>query len=669
MHRPSVLRSSGPGALALAALLQLSACGGGSDGVTAAAPAPSGNALAPVTEPTPAPAPAPAPVSTILAGTVAVGAPITGGTLRILDADGAVVAADVPIDADGRYAGVALTGPAPWRIEACGHAGPNYLCVYSVASAGGTANVTPLTSAAVLLAAGQSPGALMSGTAPALTSESMATAQTQLRASLAGVLSNAGVASGFDFVSGTLAAGSRSGYDGVLDALGVTIGQDARAFVQITPRLGVGNLYLEQGNSSGSVTGSASAASLGLAGLEVLFRDMNAALVSAAACGSDAAGLRRSMASNASMSMGESVAEGPAQVAQALCGYFAQGDGGTPIWGAKLLSPTLGRCDLSGAAPVGGVSFVLQSPEGDVVPVGNGMSVTREDGAWKFMGESTPAGIHASAKAQRSVRIDGGTAVADYDRALAFEVSALPGLACAGVAQRDAAGDAVTIGYYKRHAGAEGQRRLSLWTSDTFGNAPSLDPLAGATRSADDTWIGLPQGAAGDALIRNFYRGGRSVVVSLYADAACGTPFAIAGRSAFEVDVDGVPPVWSAMEALPWPEIDDASSTALRTLTVGSGATGSLRAAWTFGRGPLGLNGATVCAGRADCGQGGAGRLGDRSLRPGARDATVALANRGPALGAGDAKTLALYGRTGEGVDLQSNYSTCPSVAAGESCH
>ena len=100
-----------------------------------------------------------------------------------------------------------------------------------------------------------------------------------------------------------------------------------------------------------------------------------------------------------------------------------------------------------------------------------------------------------------------------------------------------------------------------------------------------------------------------------------------------------------------------------------SGGTGSLQAAWTFAHGPLGLNGATVCASRADCGQGGAGRLGDRSLRPGARDAIVALANRGPALGASDAKTLALYGRTGEGVDLQSNYSSCPSVAVGESCH
>ena len=129
MHRPSVLRSSGPGALALATLLQLSACGGGGDAVTAAASAPTGNTPAPAAEPAPAPAPAPVPVSTILAGTVAVGAPVTGGTLRILDADGAVVAADVPIDADGRYAGVTLTGPAPWRIEACGHAGSNYRCV------------------------------------------------------------------------------------------------------------------------------------------------------------------------------------------------------------------------------------------------------------------------------------------------------------------------------------------------------------------------------------------------------------------------------------------------------------------------------------------------------------------------------------------------------------
>ncbi len=651
-------------AACLASLTLLAACGGGAGDTapTAAAPAPA-----------PAPgagAPPPAAAPTTVAGTVAVGAPITDGKLRILDATGAVVASDVSIAADGSYAGVTLTGPAPYRIEACGYAGPNYLCVYSVASAGGTANVTPLTTATVLLAAGQAPDALMSGTAAALTTASVAGAQDQLRSSLAGVLSSAGVSGSFDFVSGALTAGSRSGYDGVLDAIGVTVGQDAKPFVQITPRLGQGNLYLEQGSSSGSVTAAPSAESLKLSELETLFRNMSASLASLSACNAETTGIRRSLAANAQMSVGDGLpAQGVAAVAKALCGFFAEGDGGTPMWGSRLLSPTLGRCDLSGSAPVCGVSFVLQSPEGDVQPVGTGMAVTQEGGAWKFLGDLLPIEIHASAKAQRTRRIDTATPVFDYDRALAFEVAALPGLACAKVAQRDASGALQTIGFYKRHLPATEQQRLSLWTTDGFGNGASTDRLLGSTRSADDTWIALPQGAAGDALVRNFYRGGRSVTVSLYSDRDCSVAFDVAGKSSYDVEVEGVPPVWAAMENLPWPELDTASQAAMRALAIDGGASGSLHAAWTFARGPLGLNGITVCGSRADCGQGGTGRLGERSVRPSARDATVTLSNRGSVVNGDDAKTLALSGRSGDGVDMQSNYSSCPGVPAADSCH
>ena len=669
-HTPS-LRSFAPTALSVAALLFLGACGGG-DGSGSGAPAPAPAAVPVVPVP---------PVLGTLSGTVAVGAPITSGKLRILDANGAVVASDVAIDGDGNYAAVTLTGPAPYRIEACGYAGPNYLCVYSVASAAGTANVTPLTTATVLLAAGQAPDALMSGTAPALTAVSVATAQDQLRTSLASVLASAGVASSFDFVAGALAAGSRSGYDGVLDAVGVTLGQDANPFVQITPRLGNGNLYLEQGSSSGTVTAAASAAGLQLAGLETLFRDMSESLAKPAACGGST-GLQRSLAGAARLSMGGHSAQGAAQVAEALCGFFALGeDGNTPLWGSRLLSPTLGRCDLGGPEPVCRVSFVLQSPTGDVQSVGSGLGVTKEAGVWKFVGDLLPIEVHASARAQRTVRIDTPTAVIDYDRAIAFEVSAVPGLACARFAQRDASGAPVTVAYYKRHPGATQQARLSLWTpvagagagtgtgaGAASGTGASLDPRVGATRSEDDSWLALPQGVDGDAMVRNFYRGGRSVSVSLFGDAACSTPFAVGGESVFEVEVDGVPPVWSAMPNLPWPEIDADTHTALRALTLGAGADGSLRAAWTFNRGPLGLNDATVCASRADCGKGGSGRLGERSLRPGAREATLALHNRGSAVESTDARTISLNGRNGEGVGLSSNFSACPQVAAGQAC-
>lgn len=646
---PATLAAS----LAAALVAGLAGCGGG-DGSAPAADVPGGGSG----------------LSSTLSGTVAVGAPIADGKLRVLDADGNVVAADIAVDANGRYADVALTGPAPYRIEACGYAGPNYQCVYSLSTAGGTANVTPLTSAAVLLAGGQSPQSLMSGAAAGLNAATLATAQTQLRASLASVLTSAGVDAQFDFVSGSLAAGSRSGYDGVLDAIGVNIGQDQQAFVQITPRLGVGNLYLEQGQTSGTVTADAGASTLDLSGLETLFADMSAAVASPSACANEATGIRRSLAANARLSLGDGTARGADQVAQGLCGFFGSGeDGNTAIWGARLLSPTLGRCDLGGTQPMCRVSFVLMTTDGDVQPVGSGMAVTMEAGVWKFVGDVLPIDIQASARAQRTTRVDSPTPVVEYDRAFAFEVAAVPGLACAKVSQHDAGGGAVAIAYYKRHAGATDQQRLSLWTANAFGSDASLDPNSGFTRSADDTWLTLPKGTDGDALIRNFYRGGRSVVMSIYGDEACSAPFAIDGLSEFEVEVEGVPPVSSALESLAWPELDADTRSALRTLAIDGGASGSLHAGWTFPHGPLALNGATVCGSRATCGDSGGGRIGERSLRAAELSTTVSLNDRGVSIAADDDKTFALYGRNGEGVGLESNFSSCPQTAAGEACH
>ena len=148
-----------------------------------------------------------------------------------------------------------LTGTAPYRIEACGYAGANYQCIYSVAQGPGTANVTPITTAIVLLASGQSPRT-DDGASTSLSASAVDGAQTTLRSGLASVLAAGNVPATFDFVSGALDAGSRSGYDKVLDAIGVSTGVDGSTpFVQITPRLGTGNLYLERNVTAGTLRG------------------------------------------------------------------------------------------------------------------------------------------------------------------------------------------------------------------------------------------------------------------------------------------------------------------------------------------------------------------------------------------------------------------------------
>lgn len=652
-----------PAALsALLTALVLGGCGG--DGAVPAD--------APVAAPLPAPV-APSPAPTTLSGTVAVGAPITDGKLRVLDATGATVVADVAIAADGSYPAITLTGTAPWRLEACGYTGANYRCIYSVAQAAGTANVTPLTSAVMLLASGQAPESLMTGSASGLGAAAVASAQDALRTSLAPVMGDAGVGATLDLVTGALAAGSRTGYDRLLDAVGVSTGTDARPFVQIVPRLGSGNLYMEQGSAAvGTLAVSSGAAALSLAGLETLFTRMTAAVRSAATCADAGTGMVSLMSGNATLAMGRGDSlRGAAAAGQGLCTFLAGGGDEPSRLGSRFMSPVLGRCDFSASAPVCAVSFALQGADGAVEQIGTSAGVSFESGSWKFKGDLHAVAISASARVQRNRRIDGGSggdAVVDqYSRALAFDIPALTGLACAKVAQRDGTGALVTLALFKPHAG-DGLERLSAWRGGNDGASRSLDPAVGITRSSDDTWLELPQGDVGDSAVRNFFRGGRTVTVSLYSDSACSTAFTAAGSSSFEVEVEGVPPVWAALPGLPWPNLTPTAKAALSSLVVPASSSAELTVSWGYAQGPVGVGGVTYCSDRATCGGRGAGRLAEANLRPSATSAVLRVRTAGTAVEVGSYKMLALYGRTGDGMGLQSNHMSCPAVAAGRSC-
>ena len=631
-------RSIVPFTLGAAALALLSACGGGSD----AAP--------PVTPPPAAP--------THLTGTAAVGAPMTQGKLRVLDSTGAVVAHDVSINADGTYDAGALTGTGPWRLEACGYTGANYGCIYSVAQAAGTANVTPLTTAMITLATGQTPDTLMTGDAPS--ASALAAAQTQLQTGLAGTLSDAGVPANFDFTTGSLAAGTRSGYDRILDAVNVTTGSDNGAFVQVTPRLGDGNLYLTTGSTTGTITTAAGAAQLPLGSLETLFTRMTAAMASASSCADATIGIATVIASDARMNG----LSGGANVSAGLCQFFDRGDGGAgPMWGARFLSPTLGKCDLSGSAPLCAVSFALQYTDGSVENVGDGMGVVYRDSHWQFYGDLLPIAINANAAVQRGVRVDDPTTPVQYSRALQFDIARTDGIACARISMQDEAH--TTIAIYKVYSSQS--ERMSLWTSDGMSNSASTDPNAGSLRGGDDTWIQLPQGADGDEVIRRFYRAGRTVDVALFSDAACSAPVSVDGKSVLAVDVAGMPPVDSAMASVPWGSLSADTVAALEALALDGGHAGSFSGAWTFADGITGFDQTLLCT-SGSCGDGEAARLGDARVRPGALSAVTPLLAPATHVLAGDFKMYVLGGRDASGMNIESSFFSCTSQAAGRMC-
>lgn len=638
-----------PFTLSAAAFAMLTACGGGSDASTP-----------PVT-----PTPPVAPTATHLTGTAAVGAPMTQGKLRILDSTGAVVAHDIAINDDGTYDAGELTGTGPWRVEACGYTGANYGCIYAVAQAAGTANVTPLTSAMITLATGQTPDTLMADGASAPSTTALNAAQTQLQTGLAGTLNDAGVAANFDFTTGSLAAGTRSGYDRILDAVNVTTGQDSGAFVQVQPRLGDGNLYLTTGTTTGSITTSPAAAALPLGGLETLFTKMTAAAVSATTCTDPNIGLTTVVASDAHMSMDDSGGlNGGAQVAAGLCQFFAQGDGDSgAMWGSKFVSPVLGRCDVTGTDPLCAVSFAIQSTDGSVQDVGSGMGVVYRDNHWQFYGDLLPIAINANAAVQRGVRVDDPTTPIQYSRALQFDIARTDGVACAVLKARDDAHS--TIAIYKVYS-SDGQR-MSLWTTDGMSNTVSTDPNAGMLRGSDDTWMQLPTGTAGDDVIRTFYHWGRTIDVSLFSDAGCGTPVAIQGKSTFAVDIDGMPPVDSAMASLPWGTLTADTVTALESFTMAVGTTGSFTAAWTFTDGVIGFDETTVCS-AGNCGEGSDVRLGQARLHPGLRTNATAVRAPSTAVAAGDFKLFMLGGHDATGMNVESSFFSCTSTPAGQMC-
>jgi hypothetical protein len=323
----------------------------------------------------------------------------------------------------------------------------------------------------------------------------------------------------------------------------------------------------------------------------------------------------------------------------------------------------LGRCDLTGADPLCAVSFAIQMPDGSIQNVGDGIGVVYRDKHWQFYGDLLAISINANAAVQRSVRVDDPTTPVQYQRALQFDVARTDGVACAVLSARNDAHS--TIAIYKVFSPTV--PRMSLWTTDGMSNVASTNPAAGALRSADDSWLSLPQGTAGDEVIRMFYRAGRTVDVAIYSDAACTTPASVGGRSSFAVDVAGMPPVDSAMAGIPWGTLTDDTVAALKAFTVDGGHTSSFSSAWTFADGVTGFEQSTFCT-AGSCGDGSAARLGDVRIRPNARSAVTPLKAPATHVLPGDFKEYILGGRDATGMNIESEFFSCTSTPAGQMC-
>jgi hypothetical protein len=197
-----------------------------------------------------------------------------------------------------------------------------------------------------------------------------------------------------------------------------------------------------------------------------------------------------------------------------------------------------------------------------------------------------------------------------------------------------------------------------------------LNAATGVTVAVDDREFSLAAGASGDATVRNFYRSGREVQISLFSDSGCSTPLTPVGASAsrFAVDLPGIPPLEAAMANQPWPVLAATSVTTLNGLKGAAKAKIVYTPTWTFNREVLGIDSAVLCLDSA-CAVGSAGRIGELALIANPRTAALSGTLGTAALTATGFKQLRLVGRNADGLLLQADYQSCATVAAGQACN
>jgi hypothetical protein len=599
-----------------------------------------------------------------VSGVVAAGMLMNGGTVRVLDETGKAIATGKAVTAKtGAYGPITLTGAGPFRVEACGTVGDHPLCVWGATTKGGTLNLTPLTSALIVLAGGQSPETLMSGPVQGLADTDLATAQTQVLGAIAPALADAGLAANFDLLAGTLTPGSHSGYDRLLDTVTVGLGLDTQPFVTLNSPLGSGLAYLEPGTTQGSFALDAAAASVDFTGIDGLYTALGAALPTTDLCPKNLPGLLDANV-RASLDLLTNFS-GAALSTQALCLHMSGslvGDVESLI-GTTLLPATPRRCDFGGGDPVCRIGLVFQTSKGLLRQLGVEQAVVKRPSptGWKLLGNRLEVQATAAARLVLSRRAD-QTAPDVYSRFLDIAIPAYGSLQCARVSQKDASGADVALAFYKRTASGTS---LSLWSTSASNAAPSLDPATGATRGDNLLALAVPNDTTGDATVRNFVHAGRALKVDLYGDAGCSTPLPGADGGSVGIDVTGQLPLnIIGMSGQPWPALAAASSAALVSLKGAVGTKLNYGPIWTPSRPGLWLNRAQLCTLDASCPV----KLTELELAANATQAALSATLGTLALGASDYKLLRLTGRMPGGLVLQLDTQSCPAKGSGQAC-
>ncbi|MGM9485321.1 hypothetical protein ACS5PN_29310 [Roseateles sp. NT4] len=614
-----------------------------------------------------------------MSGIVASGLALNAGAkVRVLDATGKVIASDKVVTvATGAYGPITLSGPGPFRVEACGSVGDRPVCVWGATNNGGTLNLTPLTSAVTVLASGQPPETLMTGAAQGLTDAALATAQTQLRTALAPALTDAGLAADFDLLAGALTPGAHTGYDRLLDSVAVGLGNDSKAYVTLTSRLGTGVAYLEAGTTQGSLGLDAAASGVDLTGLDALFAKLVTATANIDNCQSKTIGLETIFDASARSSVDANSAPftGPKDAAQLVClrmnGILGEGE---KMFGGKLLPSLLGRCDFGAGDPLCRVSFVYQNTSGFQRRLGLEQAAVKRPSGWTFLGNRLEVQATAAARLVLTRRVDSAApdSLARYLDISIPTITATGGgvLQCARVSQKDTSGADVPLALFKK---AGNGSFLSLWSVSSSDATPSLDPASGATRGNNIVSLPVPAGAAGDAVARNFVRAGHGLKIELFKDATCATPLGGLDGDSIAVELAGQLPITAAGQSgQPWPVLDTKAVNDLTGLKGAVNASVKYGPTWAL-RGGLLPDRIQLCTDVACASKLAELELGvvtkegtTKGAFPTAASLSATVGNT--AVSANSYKLLRITGRMPDGLVLQLDSQSCSAQTSGLPC-
>jgi hypothetical protein len=621
MNIPTALRPV-PSTLALAALLTLAACGsGGDDGGSTVGGSGASS----------------------LSGTVAVGAPMLDATVTIKDVNGATRSASVA--SDGSYSGLDVSGlSGPFRVQACGLVQGSRACYYSVVSEAGRANVTPLTNATVSLALGQDASAMFDGDAAAPAATDLAIQKDKLLTALQPVISSVLGAASIDFATTAFNA-DRTGMDKLLDAVRISTGANGGTpFVQLEGRVAGGSVYVEQSSAaSGSLSGDSSKLSVNMAGISPLFAGLSHAIGSANAS-TCASLMTASLFDDAFLLIIDGgTAMSKADVANGLCTMAASQD----FLGGIFMDPVIKDCDFSGSDKFCTVTFDLF--KGDKVMTGGELMVVQRSGGstWRLLGQDTRIQIHVNANISRRVRVDRDDIAPTYTRAISFDIGTTydgantPSVASARVYQRDTAG-----------TGWESTPLAELTLSNTC--ATALTPRLSIVGSSgcSSTWYQLDSGAAGDAVVDNFFKRGRQVKIELFSDNNFTTP--LASNATVYKRIDGVPLKAADLASFQWLDVDAATRSRLQTY---SGSPSTFDVTFALNRKVGAKDMAFYLSG--------GNAVAKTDLMPsatGPTSKTLTLSTT-PA-NAAALKILSVYGRTREQMGVETSYVSCNAQAS-----